>query len=225
MSQSQSKEERVEDTTVEEVLDAIDETDPVAEEEAVAAEPSKAERDLAVATVVNLADVTSVPARRGRGRPRKIEKKPTVDDLTYHAEMQAQEIEFVESDEIVQVTTERKNSAEVLHQIKERLARQAANLEFRRIELNKRGADTAQIISRQAAVLKEIAAIELKIRELGSHTLDLRGESFQKVFRLFLTKISSVARDTLPPEQFDIFFNKLENELHGWEDEAESLLR
>lgn len=222
---SQTEKQAVDDAAVEEVLDAIDDSDPIAEEEAVAGEPSKADRDLAVATVVNLADVTSVPAKRGRGRPRKIEKKPTVDDLAYHAQMQAEEIEFVESDEIVKVTTERKNSAEVLHQIKERLARQAANLEFRRIELNKRGADTAQIISRQAAVLREIAAIELKIRELGSHTLDLRGESFQRVFKLFLTKISSVAQETLPAEQFDIFFNKLENELHGWEDEAESLLR
>jgi len=215
----------VEDTSVEELLDSLDDTDPVAEDESMAEEPSKAERDLAVANVVNITDASLKPTKRGRGRPRKIEKRPTPDDLNYHAVMQAAEIEFAEADEIVRVTTERKNSAEVLHQIKERLARQSANLEFRRIELNKTGRDTAQIISRQAAVLKEIATIELKIRELGSHSLDLRSEDFQKVFKLLLTKISAVAKGTLPAEQFDIFFNSLENELHGWEDEAESLLR
>ncbi len=221
---------QTEEALIEDVLDSVDTDEDEDDEEATSeSEPAqlsdKSQRDLAVANVVPLAVITSLPVKRGRGRPPKVRTKPTADDLAYHAQMQCAEARFVDQDEIVQVTIGRKNSAEVLHQIKERLARQAANLEFRRIELNKTGKDTSQIISRQAAVLREIAGIELKIRELGSQSLDIRGENFQKVFKLLLEKISAVAGSVLPPEQYDIFFNKLENELQGWEDEAEAALR
>lgn len=217
------------DLAVEKVLSSIDDSDPDSEDDELASDgqlSAKSQRDLAVANVVPLTSVvTMLHTKRGRGRPPKVRTMPTVDDLAYHAQMQRQEAQFVDCDEIVQVTIGRKNSAEVLHQIKERLARQAANLEFRRIELNKTGRDSSQIISRQAAILRELAGIELKIRELGSHALDIRGENFQKVFKLFLEKISTVASSVLPPEQYDIFFNKLENELQGWEDAAEAALR
>jgi hypothetical protein len=164
-------------------------------------------------------------AKRQRGRPKKVEKKPDVEDLRYHQETIKREVGFVDADAVVHATNDRKDSAEVLHLLKTRIARAAASLEFQRIEMQKYGRDTGQVTGRQIAALKDIANIELKIRELGSQMIDLRAEPVQRVFAMFITKLQEAAKDVLPEAQFDLLFNKLETELDGWEDEAESLLR
>jgi hypothetical protein len=185
----------------------------------------QSKRSLNVSNIIPLSVVATIPAKRKSGRAFKTASKPTIDDLAYHSLMQKQEAHFIDQDEIVQVAKSRADSMSVLHQVKERLARQAATLEFRRIEMNKTGRDTSQLSSRQAVILREMVAVEMRILNMSSQHLDLRSESFQKVFKLFLSKISEVAESVLPPEQYDIFFNKLENELQGWEDEAEAAIR
>jgi len=171
------------------------------------------------------AEAKAKGAKRARGRPKKVEKKPDVEDLLYHQETIKREVGFVDGDAVVQATIDRKDSAEVLHLLKTRIARAAASLEFQRVEMQKLGKDTGQVTGRQIAALKDIANIELKIRELGAQMVDLRSEPIQRVFALFIGKIQEAAKEILPEHQFDLLFNKLETELDGWEDEAESLLR
>jgi hypothetical protein len=185
---------------------------------------SKSVMDLKVASVVPLHAATA-PAKRGRGRPKKINPKPSADDLVYHAEMQRQQIDYVNEDAIVKAAQDHRDSPEMLHLLKERIARAAATLEFRRIETEKYGKDSAQTISRQIAALKEIANIELEIRKLGAQVLDLKGEQFQKIFELFIGKIRDVASAVFTTEQFDLFFNRLETALDGWEEEAQDIIR
>lgn len=211
---------------VDELLEAVDDTEPVATEK---------DKAIAASSVVPLHVVASnkekdmrpgaVLARKKRGRPKKVAKKPTVDELEYHAEMQRQQAEFVEADALVTSTKMRTDSPEMLQALKERLARMTAVLEFMRIEGQKLGKMDGQLVSRQVAAIREIAQIELKIRELGAQTIDLNSEPLQRVFAMFIEKIQQVARDVLSEQQFDIFFNKLETELDGWEEEAENLVR
>lgn len=232
MSNSNSSGGKTLDQEVEEVLGAVDGTDPVNDagvdpvpEVQVVPSP-KAQMELKVAAVIPMHQVPGIPAHRGRGRPKKIETKPTPDALAYHAEMTRQQIEYVDNDAIVQATNMRKDSAEMLHLVRARLARVQASLEFRRLEDEKRGGrEAAQILSRQTAVLREIAQIELKIKEMGVQMLDLHGEPMQKVFAMFVERIQRVASEVLPKAQFDLFFNRLETALEGWEEEAESLIR
>ena len=218
---------------VEELLDAVtgaddtDDTDPIQDPVAEVAEAStKAQRDLKVAAVIPLHEVPGVAAKRGRGRPRKIKRQPTPDDLVYHAAMQRAQTEYVSKDDLVDAAVHRRGPAETLHLLKERLTRLAATLEFRRIEDEKYGGENSpQIISRQAAVLKELSQIELKIKEMDVQMLDPYSEPIQKLMGMFIEKIKNVAQETLPQKHFDVMFNRLEVEFEGWEEEADNLLR
>lgn len=183
-------------------------------------------RQLKAAVVVPLHAATA-PAKRGPGRPRKINPKPSPDDLAYHAEVQRQQIHFIEQDEIVKAADGRKDSIVMLQLLKQKIARSAAALEFQRVELQKYGkiTEATQVVTRQIAAIKELASIELELNRKSDQLLDVRSEKVQKVFALFVERIRDVATDTLPPETRDLFFTRLESALDGWEDEAESRIR
>ncbi len=181
---------------------------------------------LKVATIIPLHDATG-SVKRGRGRPRKINPKPTPDDLAYHAEMQRHQVEFVQQDEVLAAVSDRRGSAEVLHLLKQKIARDAAVLDFHRMELQKYGKteEASAVAKKHIAALKEIAQLELQIRALNDQIIDLRGEKFQKIFSMMVAKFRDVAKETLNQEHFDLLFVRLENALENWEDEAEGLIR
>lgn len=213
------------DNDVDALLDTVEKDDPGADPIEAEEAMSKSEMDLRVAAVIPLHEVPGATKRRP-GRPRKIAPQPSPSDLVYHAEMAKQQTQYVEGDSIVRATKERKDSMEVLHLTKERYARILAALEFRRIEDEKTGGkNSAQILSREAAVLRDIATLEMRISDMGVQTIDLHGEQMQKVFKLFVEKIQDCAKDILPKEQFDLFFNRVSTALEGWEEEADALLR
>ncbi len=162
---------------------------------------------------------------RGRGRPVKVETKPTRADLDYHAEIAAQREEHVATDEVLQAIVGRRDPKDVLQKACEALAREAAVLEHHRQELEKRGRDVGQIVSRRAKLLVQITQLQVKMRELAPDVPDLTSPVMLKVFKAFLEKISTVAASVLPPEQYDVFFNKLENELQGWDEEMAERIR
>lgn len=219
------------DDGIEELLDAVDDTDPINEGEVEKSEPSEmsagSKAQLQAANVVPIhaatGDGQKTPPKRGRGRPKKIKQKPTSDDLAYHQQMQAEQVAFVEQDAVFRTTCDKDTSEVVLQATKERLSRLVAVLEWQRIEEAKYGKLDGALISRQVAALKEVAQIELKIRELGVQMFDLRNPNFQKVFGFLIETFRDVAHNSLPEAQFDLLFNKLETELEGWEDRAENL--
>lgn len=202
--------------------DLLDQT----EEDASTDEESGAIRQLKAANVVPLHAATA-PLKRGPGRPRKINPKPTPDDLAYHAEVQRQQIHFIEQDEIVKAADGRRDSIVMLQLLKQKIARSAAALEFQRVELQKYGKvqEATQVVTRQIAAIKELAAIELELTRKSDQLLDVRSEKVQKVFALFIERIREVAVATLTPQNQDLFFTRLESALNGWEDEAESRIR
>jgi hypothetical protein len=60
-------------------------------------------RTSAVAAVVPIHLATG-PVKRGRGRPKKVQLKPTVDDLAYYVEMAKRREDFIGEDPVVRTT-------------------------------------------------------------------------------------------------------------------------
>jgi hypothetical protein len=164
------------------------------------------------------------PIKRGPGRPRKINPKPTIDDLAYHAEMQKQKAKYIDNvDAVTKAVKGHLDPLETLQRIKEEIATEAASLYCDRLEASKYGKDTTQISSRRIAALKEVASIELEMRKLGVNFIDLKSERFQRIFSFFIETIRKAASETLSPEQVDMLFNRLETELDGWEEKAQNV--
>ena len=185
------------------------------------------------AKVVSLLPVHDAPrtdhralvVKRGRGRPRKVDAAPTTSDLQYHALMAQQRAEFIDEDELVKVIQEHGGASDVLFNIKREVAREAASLHFERIETEKRGRDTSQISSRRIDALKKIAEIELKVRELEAEKFDFTSPRFQKLFTLWVEQMQEVAKEVLPAEMANIFFNRFASMMEGWEEKAGNALR
>lgn len=182
-----------------------------------------------VAKVVGLPlPIHAVPGggvKRRPGRPKKINPRPTIEDLEYHEATLRRKAAFIQDDSLVKAASTGHTSVEVLQHIKAEIARESAALLFARNEEEKYGRDTSQISSRRISALREIASLETEIRNLGATVIDLRSEQFQKVISYFLECIRDVATDTLSTEQVNLFFNRLETKLEDWEERAQSLIR
>lgn len=212
MSSDEAK--RIDDSEIDELLKDLDDSDATSDHG----------RRVLQASVVPI----SRPVKRGRGRPKKVYGPPVASVAEYNQALIEQQVTFVEKDEIVQAITDRQDSAATLHLLKERIARSAATLEFIRLQQQKDGKYTRevpQIVSRQISALKDIAGIELEIRKLGTDALDLSNPRLQTVFKLLINTFRDVAKEMLSPAEFDLVWNKLETELEGWEEKADSLIR
>ncbi len=177
------------------------------------------------ANVVPLLPLHAVgDARRGRGRPPKVEPKPTASDLQYHAAITAERSAHVAADPLVMAVAGG-DPQKVLEQTAAVLAMEAAALGHLQLEVAKRGRDFSMISSRRASILNELTKTQIKLRDLSPDLLDLRSEGFQRVFKIWIQDLVRIAQEVLPPEQFDVLTNKLENELVGWEDRVEAMLR
>lgn len=161
---------------------------------------------------------------RAPGRPKKVVARPSKGDLEYHAETIKRKAAHVEKDEVVKAADKRENAAEVLRRIQAEVAREAAALEFDRIEQSKYGKDTASVSKARIAALKEVANLELELKRLSASIIDLKSEQMQKVFGLWISMIQEAA-SVLPAEQADVFFNKLTSLTDGWEEKAADQLR
>lgn len=172
--------------------------------------------------------IHDVKVKRGPGRPRKVEKRPTSDDLKYHAEMAKERIRFVENHELVTSSKPHgtgNTTADKLNRLKHHIAREVAVLEFNRQEAEKRGVDTTQTSSRIINSLKQIADVELEIKKLGHTVIDPNCEEIQRIFRYWLDILKQVMSDmveekALTPEAMDLFFNRFSNLMDGWEDKV-----
>jgi len=150
--------------------------------------------------------------------------KPTAEDLEqYEATVEEREL-FIANDPVVRSAAGR-DPVTLLGTLKAEVAREAAALVYQRIENEKMGKDISQVSGRRIDALKKIADIEMEMRKIGFDQLDVHSEKFQRVFKLWIETIRSVAEHTLNPEQLDLFFNRLSTEMEGWEEKAEDLVR
>lgn len=207
----EAKKRVVDDDEVQELLDSLDD------------DVSSHGKRVLEASVVPISRQVKSPGRR----PKAYEVPSKMAIKANQASIE-QQVAFVERDDIVRAIVNHQDSASILHLLKERIARSAAALEFIRLEQQKRGVynrEVPQIVSRQIAALKDIANTELEIHKLGTDIIDLSHPRLQEVFKLLIDTFRDVAKDVLPPKEFDLVWNKLENELEGWEEKADNLIR
>lgn len=180
------------------------------------------------AKVLSLLPLHQVPdggVRRPRGRPKRVERQPSKTDLDYHRQVLLERARVMEDDAIVAAVADRRDGPEVLRLIVKALAEDAALLAHARAEASKRGADPGQLTSRRATLLDRIADLTAEEQRLRAQVLDLRSEPARQLFELFVEAIKEVAVEVLDAKSFDLFFNRLESRLDGWEEEAEARLR
>lgn len=178
------------------------------------------------ANVVALHDLTGVAGiQRRRGRPRKIEPKPTVYEDWYYGQIAEDRARHIDSDQIVRSVRDRADAPEVLQGIRQAVAEEAAALQFQRRELEKRGRDGAQISSRRIDALVQLGKIELEVRKLYSQEVDLRGERFQRIFQLWAKDLQEVVAEVMSPQQVDVFYTHFVAKMENWENRAEEVIR
>lgn len=188
----------------------------------------ESESDLRIADVLRMIPIQDarstghkdLKVKRGRGRPRKVERAPQVSDLEYHAEMIAARHRFISSDPLVQAIEGKQDPIDILFQVKKNVAREASSLAFDQIENQKRGKDTSVMTGRRIEALRKIGEIELKIRELEVESINFTTERFQKVFQLFISKLLIVSKEMLPEESRTTFMSRFASEMANWEEEA-----
>ena len=161
--------------------------------------------------------------RRRPGRPRKVELRPTVDDLSYHAVMAVERERFIASDPLVTAILARRDTASILAIIMMQIAEESGSLAFECLEAQKRGRDAAQTSSRRVDALKKVAEIQLQRRALEGDVWDLSSERFQRLFAMWVGRLSDVLRTVLPPAQTDIVMSTLATAMARWEVEASEI--
>jgi hypothetical protein len=161
--------------------------------------------------------------KKGVGRPKgKLPTRPSITDEQYQQELARQLQKFVEEDALVKTCEEGSDAINSLKLIKLAMTREAAALEFQRIEGQKKGQDVSQTCRHRVNTLRHIAAIEIDIKHLTGEVMNLRSEKQQRLFRLFVTTVCSTAQGMMPAEMYDLFTNKLSTALEGWEEKAEA---
>jgi len=150
--------------------------------------------------------------------------KPTKEDLEYYASTLEERRQFVADDPVVRVAAG-KDPIVLLATLKGEVAREAAALGYQRLLNEQMGKDITAISSRRIDALKKMADIEMEMRKIGFEQVDVRGEKFQKIFKLWIETIKVVAEQVLNSEQLDLFFNRLTTEMDNWEEKAEELVR
>jgi hypothetical protein len=197
-------------------------------EEAEASDPVEpSEHTKQVEKTAAVVPIQTAPKRR-RMAPLKVDRRPDWDAVEYHREMLKCQAELSDNSEVVKAIRADASSLTKLRALQEQIAMAASSLEFQQWELQKRRSsakDTAQIISRRISALKEVANIEREISQFSASTLNLRDERLQRIFAMFLEVFRDILNETLPDEQFDLIWNKLETALEGWENKADEILR
>ena len=178
--------------------------------------------DKVFSRVVPFSTVSPLGKPRGRSLKPPLSKRENGGEDPL--ETQRRRDEFVASSDLVKAVEQRKDAADMLHNIKMELAKEAARLKFMQSESESRGdTDTSAISLRRIKTLREIVNIEASISRMGVNSIDLKGEKFQKIFVFFLQCIREAAVEILDPEQVDLLFNRIETRLEGWEERAQGL--
>lgn len=136
-----------------------------------------------------------------------------------------QRLDYVDADQLVRAVGDRADGRVVLQRVAEALAREAAVLEHERLQVQARGRDVGQLVSRRVEVLRKLADLQVEIDRSGASIIDPSCEPMQRLYRLFVDDVVAVAKGLLPPELLDLYLNQLAQRFDDWEERAENLLR
>jgi len=135
----------------------------------------------------------------------------------------------VESDVVVQAVEREDPADSVLRAVLYGLAEEQSSLRELRRKKSQDGKDFSHISIKRGTLLKYMSETLLQKQALAGNApvdLDLRGQKFREVFRMFLQTIADTFDEVHIPSEFrEMFFQKLTTNLEGWEDRAEKIVK
>lgn len=184
----------------------------------------KEDVDISEALVVDKPANRFKPAVRSNSARTKVLDRSITDDQLAQ-ELMERRARFVETDPLVKTVNANGDAFTILREIKREIAREAASLGFERLEAERKNKDSSSASIRRIEALRRIADIELKIRELDQHSINLSSEKMQKIFAMWVETLQQIAQEVMSPEVMDLFFNRLGTAMDGWEERAQDALR
>jgi hypothetical protein len=165
-------------------------------------------------------DGTPIVMKKKPGRPSKIKLNPPTPQL---AEMAEARDSHLMQDDLLREVQSNTASDDTFDQIVEGMAREAAQIEFERMELQRNGQEYSTVASRRARILKSMAELVLaRQRQQRVGTVDLESPAFKAVFGLMLETFKDAMRDSgARGELVETTFTNLVKALNeSWKQEA-----
>lgn len=165
-----------------------------------------------------------VIARRKPGRPRVVRPAPDHDEFEYLVELAEARQSLIEDDTLLRALERRAESGDVIHLAVVGLAEESARLRFDREQAEAAGFVAAEMISaRRVDALGKLASTIGQAKKMGVYgSLDVRGEQFQRVEKLWLDLLKEVAADVLPTETGRVVLDRVASAIAAWRASLES---
>ena len=165
-------------------------------------------------------DGTPIVMKKKPGRPSKVKLNAPTPQL---AELEQARESHVSHDDLLREVQSNTASDDTFDQIVEGMAREAAQIEFERMELQRNGQEYSNVAARRARILKSMAELVLtrqKQQRVG--VVDLDSASFKAVFGLMLETFKDAMRESgARSELIETTFTNLVKSLDdGWNQEA-----
>jgi hypothetical protein len=155
--------------------------------------------------------------KRQRGRPRKVERRPSINQSEYNAAVGAACESSIASDSLVVALQGDRRGPEIIHAVTLGIAMETAALGLLRRQQQAEGKDTAQISSRRVSGLGQLANVFLELSTWGGGAIDLRSPKLQILLDLFVDDVFEAALATVPADKAAEVVTEFRTAVAGWE--------
>lgn len=168
-------------------------------------------RSVAVVVPIRQLDEHGEPVVvRRPGRPRRVERAPTVDEGAYHAAVAAEVARAIDADPIVASSDTSASPRLILEQTMREVAREAASLRWERERAVREGrADAERISSRRVAALVRLGELAVAREQLRRDEDEPEPEEVARVVELLVAAVAEVIEETTPPQTAKTFMARL----------------
>jgi len=135
--------------------------------------------------------------------------------------------DIVRNDALIKGLLGDENIYDLVNTVLIELAEETASLKFERIKLEERDQSTGTISVRRAQVLKMVMDALVQRRNIALNDfINLKSPQWQIIFSHLMLKIRQTFLDlNYNTEQIELFFQSLQKNLEGFEEEAEQRLK
>lgn len=135
---------------------------------------------------------------------------------------------YSDSDNILTALRSGANAYEVLEKVAEEMFSEASNIKLERAKLVDSNKSTVNTSHKRTQILKSAADLIIQKRALAQkEIINVRGERFKAIFNYLFSRIRKSLDDCgmFTIEQKQLYLDALQRNLHGFEEEAEEIMR
>ena len=135
--------------------------------------------------------------------------------------------EFLKQDKLIQGIMNDSNVFDLLDVVLSEIAEESTSLKYERIKKEAADEPTDRLSLRRSNILKMVSDVLIQKRNLAINDfINLRSPQWQLVFTQMLEKVSQTFKDLgYSTEQAELFFQKLNGNLQGFEEDVEEKLK